>query len=79
MPTVLLDVIFHRRGAYDFNETNNKDESQLSPRISIRETRAYPYQKGECDKQGEIPRRPPLSYTIYSSTRALLSIHLHHP
>ena len=49
--SVLLDVtvtvIFQR--AY-FNETNDKDGSQLSPRISIRETRAYPYQKGECDK-----------------------------
>ena len=33
-----------------FNETNDKDGGQLSPRISMRETRAYPYQKGECDK-----------------------------
>ena len=33
-----------------FNETNDKDGGQLSPRISIRETRAYPYQRGECDK-----------------------------
>ena len=30
-----------------FNETNDKDGGQLSPRISIRETRACPYQNGE--------------------------------
>ena len=78
MPTVLLDVIFQR--AY-FNETNDKDGSQLSPRISIRETRAYPYQKGECDKQGEIPRPPgapilyPSIYTYYAHNTPRVNKH----
>ena len=80
MPSVLRllpDDIYQHSDAH-FNEKNDKDRDggQLPPRrISIRETRTYPYQKGECDKQGEIPRRPPLSYTIYST----LLIHLHHP
>ena len=30
MPTVLLDVIFQRRGAY-FNETNNKWPAKVAP------------------------------------------------
>ena len=29
---------------------HGQDGGQLSPRISIRETRACPYQNGECDK-----------------------------
>ena len=33
-----------------FNETNEKDGGQFSPHILLRETRAYPHEKGECDK-----------------------------
>ena len=48
---LLPDDIYQHSDAH-FNEKNDKDRDggQLSPRISIRETRAYPYQKGECDK-----------------------------
>ena len=55
MPSVLRllpDDIYQHSDAH-FNEKNDKDRDggQLSPRrISIRETRTYPYQKGECDK-----------------------------
>ena len=42
MPTVLLDVIFQR--AY-FNETNDKDWSQLSPRIH-KGNKSLPLSKG---------------------------------
>lgn len=58
MPSVLRllpddDIYQHRDSDAHFNEKNDKDRDggQLSPRrISIRETRTYPYQKGECDK-----------------------------
>ena len=33
-----------------FNETSEKDGGQFSPHILLRETRAYPHEKGECDK-----------------------------
>ena len=49
MPSVLPDDSDIYQRAH-FNETNDKDGGQRSPRISIRETRAYPYQEGECDK-----------------------------
>ena len=44
---VLLDDIYQNA---HFNETNDKDGGQLSPHILLRETRAYPHEKGECDK-----------------------------
>ena len=34
----------------DVDETNEKDGGQFSPHILLRETRAYPHEKGECDK-----------------------------
>ena len=76
MPSVLRllpasDDIYQHSDAH-LNEKNDKDRDggQLSPRrISIRETRTYPYQKGEGDKKGEIPPpAPPPSYTLPSYT-----------
>ena len=42
-------MTFTNAHAY-FNETNDKDGGQLAPHIFLRETRAYPHEKGECDK-----------------------------
>ncbi len=44
---MLLDDIYQNA---HFNETNEKDRGQFSPHILLRETRAYPHEKGECDK-----------------------------
>ena len=44
---VLPDDIYQNA---QFNETNKKDGGQFSPHILLRETKAYPHEKGECDK-----------------------------
>ena len=44
---VLPDDIYQNA---QFNETNEKDGGQFSPHILLRETKAYPHEKGECDK-----------------------------
>ena len=70
---VLLDDIYQNA---HFNETNKKDGGQFSPHILLRETRAqaYPHEKGECDKQGEIPPPYPIPFlytyiTLQHATR----------
>ena len=80
MPVVLFEETYQ---CAHFNETYqcDKDGGRFSPRISIRETRAYPYQKGECDKQGEIPRPPgapilyPSIYTYYAHNTPRVNKH----
>ena len=51
---LVLDDIY-QNAHFNELETNEKDGGQFSPHIFLRETRAYPHEKGEYDKQGEIP------------------------